>query len=647
MTASTSHLQAIPGKDIVIIGDGPAALMIAIKLKQKGVQNVTVVGPRLGDYTRSGDYQLFVFDKVEEAIAPLKITPSEGCHIKDIERQLYSYATSMDIKLIKGKFDGFANQKQLVLKDSSNKNISMHADMVFDCTGTRREVINQFNQRSEPGPRFTIKQVGDFSNKSHALVRASLPDDDLQSIANLFLRMTNPNPISYTLAMEEMHRLGWPDYTLPMCYTHHFPNKSGNLRKANIYLQIPAGLSNEDIVKFVQIILKLSKNDPSLKAVKDLELHHPSTKHGSKPIISSFEIDPHQTTPAYYLGDADYPIIFHAGDATADLHFRLGTGLMLGIDRLNDIIDAFDIHHDEIRGIDLQRFDEKFKLELQRHTDAIQGLEKTIRNEHAQLLELDQVHQMYTDAHSQCSDVQDKATIKNGLDAVSRQYVLMLHKKGKSHLESIANDLTGFDTANINFEITFHQILAYFVKANHLMDSFSSEEKIPLKEAFLNMAARCKELATYYSLSTPPKYNLAERWYNQSLQIHTDLLAGEYLDMQLDLYAHLIITAYRTNDLINIIPLYEKIEREIIPSINNSDKSKKTLDKIYYHTGLAMLNEAKKLMDISGEEPDKIKDFIMKTEQLISKISPDSIEYSRLLTRNLSDLTDQAPQYRP
>src|SRR5580658_10063226 len=98
-------------KHIVVIGDGPSAMIVSIKLKQIGVKDVTMIGPRIGDYSRSGDFISEVFDEVEKAISPLKIGKTANNHIKDLEKLLYAHCKDLGIKFINKKFSRFIPKK--------------------------------------------------------------------------------------------------------------------------------------------------------------------------------------------------------------------------------------------------------------------------------------------------------------------------------------------------------------------------------------------------------------------------------------------------------------------------------------------------------------------------------------------------------
>ncbi|MBS0351790.1 MAG: hypothetical protein JSR33_11525, partial [Proteobacteria bacterium] len=137
----TREYKFPPNGALVFIGDSTAALLNAIFFAQRGVKNISVIGPRLGEYTRSGDLIPEVFEKVSQLIAPLEVIPSEGYHIKDIERQMYKHAKKMAIQFIKSSFSHFGPKRQLILKSGA----AIHADILFDCTGTRCAVLKKFN----------------------------------------------------------------------------------------------------------------------------------------------------------------------------------------------------------------------------------------------------------------------------------------------------------------------------------------------------------------------------------------------------------------------------------------------------------------------------------------------------------------------
>jgi thioredoxin reductase len=108
---------------VVIVGSGPIGLFTAIRLKQLGVQHVTVLDPRAGTYTRPGILDEKVFRKVEEELK-CKISYSASRHIKDLERSLYKIARQHHVEILQEKFETFSKGGLAVSRTSDNKSLS-------------------------------------------------------------------------------------------------------------------------------------------------------------------------------------------------------------------------------------------------------------------------------------------------------------------------------------------------------------------------------------------------------------------------------------------------------------------------------------------------------------------------------------------
>ncbi len=413
------------GKDIVIIGDGPMGFIAAIKLQQCGVKNITLVGPRIGAFTRSGDYKDGMFEAVAAAIEPLPLVSTSTRHIKEIERQLHPHALNADISIIKKKLIGFGGKRHLLLADENAEQQMIKADVVFDCSGTQRAAIKLFNAQSQSETKFSIQPEDVIPHKAHAFIRALVDVNDMGALVDPFNFV--PDPLAYTLAMAELHQLGWRGYAIPLIYANTFSRPGTDIRKANIYLQVPEEFiadktsKTEKILQFAKVLLKLYNNGDR---APEITLHAPSKKYPAKPVVSGFYIDPHQTTPGCYLGDEEYPAIFHLGDATADLPFLLGSGLKNGLARLTNIIKTFTIQDGAIRFIDLGQFDEYFKTGLREHQSALALYRRLLleRPRWVSWMQPAKLIKIYTTAYEGCSDKAKKEVIRQGLERLKAEY---------------------------------------------------------------------------------------------------------------------------------------------------------------------------------------------------------------------------------
>lgn len=587
----------IKGKKIVLIGDGPIALLAAVKLKQKGVTDVTIAGSRLGNFTRSNDAVSDVFNIISTAIAPLSITPSYGRHIKDVERELYIHAKKLGVKFIKKNFDSFLeNKKLLLVAQNQTEQEIIEADLVFDCTGVKRNVMNKFNQ-SQSNFQFEIKKIECIAKPYWAFLRFKF-HVDLARLVNYIAagysrQIKDPNV--YTHTIEELQKLGWDGYNIPFFYIN--PLLDGDDQcKSNMYSEIPAGLTDDDkIIKFIKILIKYSLSDiPPLKTFEPKLVLLQSKKHPTKPVISKFHIEPHQTISEYYLGNANFPNIFHLGDASADLPFHFGEGIVYGTKRLEDALKCFTVANGELTSLNAKQFTVLFNAGLTKHVERIQkNIYENQAIEKAYFGNIAGVYQLALSSNNNTNVEKLKMGLKKAIiwDKFTKCKIKMIPCLDNN---LNARENTGFIIEN-NIEkkltLTFKKLLHIFKSKN----IFPSNLFIPINNYTLNIAMRCKKLGeTHFKLK---KLSKAKWAYQLSLDIYSKLLcSSEHIPQQLALTSNLIIIAYKQKDYSEILALSNNGNNELLISADKT-KYKSILDKIYFHTAYAAINLAKKPSD--------------------------------------------------
>src|SRR5262249_41503482 len=140
---------------VVIIGAGPAGLFTVLRLHQAGVQDILIVDPRIGKYVRFGHLNNDVFEEAKRLLN-LKLKADQYNHIKDFERQLYEEITKIaNISVTAKRFIRLhqdIEQPGIFIADDQGEEEFIPTNLVFDCTGSRRQVISAVNESSDPKP---------------------------------------------------------------------------------------------------------------------------------------------------------------------------------------------------------------------------------------------------------------------------------------------------------------------------------------------------------------------------------------------------------------------------------------------------------------------------------------------------------------
>lgn len=570
--------------NIVIVGGGPTGLFLAIKLKQAGL-NVSIVEPRT-DYVRSGDYRPEVFKEIS-ALLGIPITPSSSFHIKDIERQLLEIARKLEIPIIHKRFVGFTaagiqvSNARLATNDSAPASAAAPASasaappasasaanndgdakrsyeakdqdilpcqLAIDCTGTNRVLIKELNRAYPREQKFVVTPTGNNPHKHYLLARVELNSEQAWDLGeNDILDPENPR---YLPAMRDFRALGWTAAAPPFSYNNIFQKN-----KCHIYVQAPAELKNTaQQQRWIETLyaLRIDSNVPEFKLV------HSSRKTPHKQRMAHFAIDPHQVTPAYYLGSSNEPMIVHAGDASADMPFRLGKGLIMGLRRANAFVNSLTVLGGKIIYIDFNQYD---RLLLDLNRERIEEVK-----EH-----FEEVRQRFEDCETDVN-----------------RYAIRLLETSRDYLGQHADEKNGFkpDQKSIDTALKGLQILC---NATELLAP-QTREHAAAKEMLLEYANRFKLFATVMNRNRNLK--LAEKYYYLSLAILDQHFPNQHANEKIALYSNLIIVAHKTQDHNKAIMLAEKALTEIIPHVTKDRE--KFMAKVTFHLHYARLEKLKR-----------------------------------------------------
>jgi hypothetical protein len=640
---ATSRGITIKAKNVVIIGDGPMAFVTAIVLKERGV-NVTLVGPRIDDFTRSGDYDEEVFDAISELIAPIKIIPSSGRHIKDIERQLLDNAKKLGVNIVKKTFIDFASNQRVVVADVAGTKQEIATDIIFDCTGVKRAVIKRLNAVKRQNV-FSIFRADIHEPQTFAYVRI---------VTNITLKLgdeftqnaQDPDSVSYALAMIELRKLGWDKQRLPIFNYALLPSaSSAKPNKANLYIEIPANLNKNQVLKFTEIMLIMARRNPQDKSPPDLNLHSPSKKHSNKDAISIFTVDPQYTTPGYYLGDGDVPPIFPFGDATLDLPFILGQGLLRGLQRFALGMKSFAINLDETITINLDSYDASVKEGLIIQESVMATLNKAV----AELFQKWKTPQLVIDAFEQargdCTNVADREKINNELRHLKWKYCDDLFNEASEIFYNIKDEQDGFKKEIPALNEFLNRIIENLAIIYNYRDFINKDEFAMLTLVLQDMAERLSGLGDYYLNHKPPEYALAKKYFQLGLKLYNRYFPNENSDEKLFLYLSLIEIAYKKQNYKNIRSMYEFIETTLLPKIIKNEEKNQALDQIYFRTVIAYFDVMEMNIKAFKSSPEsytkKAPELIARLEEITNKISPGGVEYTRKLMSKIEEYKEK------
>ena len=326
----------------MIIGGGPSGLYTAIKLVKKGVNpsQIILCDPRIGRYTRPGHLGIFAFEKASEGVGVefnidfKKGETSTYGHIKDIERALYSEALKLGITIIQDRFckltptdDGvdivFENEKadSIHLSDS---------DYLFDCTGTRRMVVNSVNQLFPQQQPFKLETItnADKTYKHHFLAYVKMTGDDLNRLTVSYKHLENMGIRSLENFKEKilsLRQLGWTENSMPRFYWVPFGKE-----KLCFYLHAPESLPVEQYDAWFQALLNLYADD-----LKYTQLP-PSKKYGEKPRFNYFQTSADCLSSPCFKQE-NFPQVIALGDAMIDPDYFLSHGIGNGLLIINEL----------------------------------------------------------------------------------------------------------------------------------------------------------------------------------------------------------------------------------------------------------------------------------------------------------------------
>ncbi|KTC85808.1 FAD-dependent oxidoreductase [Legionella drozanskii] len=325
---------------IIIAGSGPVGLYTAILLAKKGYP-VQVIDKYVDNFTRPGVVAIQAGETIARQLKrigidveiPLAASSPETYYISDIQRVLYKKAKDLGVIFTKANFKSI---KSNAVEVEGTTNL-IPCDMLIDCTGENRQVVNYIISNKAPAP-FTISKIATNPVKTNFIAFITLSNEDAELLRSY---NSKANPVNTVLQFESLREQGWTMNDIPHWDIRRW-EYSEKEKRFCCYFEMPDELARAPELPKKEWLATMLK----LKTGKTIDFE---IEGGSTLKFSSFYVDPHQVeNPILEAGPYPFPVVA-CGDALMSAEYRKGTGIYNGIVCANGLVNATRFNEGKIQ----------------------------------------------------------------------------------------------------------------------------------------------------------------------------------------------------------------------------------------------------------------------------------------------------------
>lgn len=370
----------------VIVGAGVGGLYLANRLLDNGIkpEYILLVEKRpLGEYIRFGRLNESTFERIENDLR-FRIPHSFSNQIKELERALYRRLCAYKVQFIQAEFIRLQAATEnmpraVIVRSAAQETDTYPADFVFDCSGSRALVANAANEHRHllaAPPVFFRRPLAAFNPIPHHLLAQILVENhqELKRVdwddGQTFPEHLSDCPVETLLVLRDRLRaLGWYYEAFPTFYVLRCGPLS---KKVTIYTEAPPNLPENLHCAWIQLLLEIN----SQGKITDFQALNESRKHPSKARKLYFEC------PSYCMNrvfdncrDNGLPETVIVFDALKGSDFRLGNGILSGIECLNVLLSHMQQREGRICGFDRKKIERiTFQYLNKTHRFTLDGL---------------------------------------------------------------------------------------------------------------------------------------------------------------------------------------------------------------------------------------------------------------------------------